>query len=148
MSVQKRPATKQIQPIGFSGRLEAIRAPTIVKVRKGARINRSPMAPPEPQSLERCAAGAVTYKVKMVSMAPATNMAPERPASAQASQEEARVFTLPTSGSRCCVLSATTPLYRTIVSQALRNALRKNSGRTSQNSVPAKVVESPFQALG
>src|SRR5215210_2856928 len=92
MSVQKRPATRQIQPIGFSGRLEAIRAPTIVKARKGARINRLPMAPPEPQSLEGCATGAVTYKDKMVSMAPATNMAPERPASDQASQETARVL--------------------------------------------------------
>src|SRR5215203_282208 len=91
MSVQKRPATRQIQPIGFSGRLEAIRAPTIVKARKGAWINRLPMAPPEPQSLEGCAAGAVTYKDKMVSMVPATNMVPERPASDQASQEEARV---------------------------------------------------------
>src|SRR5919107_4449088 len=144
MSVQKRPASKQIQPIGFSGRLEAIRAPTIVKARKGARINRLPMAPPEPQSLESCAAGAVTYKDKMVSMAPATNMAPERPASDQASQEEARVFTLPTSGSRCCVLSATTPLYRTIVSQALRNTLRRNSGRTSEKPQKAKFAELLF----
>src|SRR5215211_6320892 len=126
MSVQKRPATKQIQPIGFSGRLEAIRAPTIVKARKGARINRLAMAPPEPQSLEGCAAGAVTYKDKIVSMAPATNMAPDRPASDQASQEEARVFALPTSRSRRCVPSTTTPLYRTLVSQALRNALRES----------------------
>src|SRR5215211_2224940 len=92
MSVQKRPATRQIQPIGFSERLEAIRAPTIVKARNGARINRSPMAPPEPQSLEGCAAGAVTSRDKMVSMAPATNMAPERPASDQANQEAARVL--------------------------------------------------------
>src|SRR5215203_3637328 len=115
MSVQKRPATRQIQPIGFSGRLEAIRAPTIVKARKGAWINRLPMAPPEPQSLEGCAAGAVTYKDKMVSMVPATNMVPERPASDQASQEEARVFALPTSRSRRCVPSATTPLYRMLV---------------------------------
>src|SRR4051794_3369006 len=126
MSVQKRLATRQIQPIGFSGRLEAIRAPTIVKARKGARTNRLPMAPPEPQSLEGCAAGAVTYKDKMVSMAPATNMAPERPASDQASQEEARVFTLPTSRSCHCVPSAITPLYRTLVSQALRNAVRES----------------------
>jgi hypothetical protein len=87
MSVQKRPASKQIQPIGFSGRLEAIKAPTKVKVRKGARINRLPMAPPEPQSLESWAAGAVTYKDKMVKMAPATNMAPEERPRNQASQE-------------------------------------------------------------
>src|SRR5215211_7756773 len=126
MSVQKRPASRQIQPIGFSGRLEAIRAPTIVKARKGARINRLAMAPPEPQSLEGCAAGAVTYKDKIVSMVPATNMAPEMPASDQASQEEARVFALPTSPSRRCVPSATTPLYRTLVSQALRNAVRES----------------------
>src|SRR5215218_4244915 len=96
MSVQKRPATRQIQPIGFSERLEAIRAPTIVKARNGARINRSPMAPPEPQSLEGCAAGAVTSRDKMVSMAPATNMAPERPASDQANQEATRRLILTT----------------------------------------------------
>src|SRR5829696_4857471 len=90
MSVQKRPATRQIQPIGFSGRLEAIRAPTIVKARKGARIYRLPMAPPEPQSLEGWAAGAVTYKDKMVSMALTTKAAPERPASDHASQAAMR----------------------------------------------------------
>src|SRR5215208_2155080 len=157
MSVQKRPATKQIQPMGFSGRLEAIRAPTIVKARKGARINRLPMAPPEPQSLESCAAGAVTYKDKMVSMAPATNMAPERQASDQASQEEARVFALPTSRSRRCVPSATTPLYRMLVSQALRNAvresirtnfleLRHSEGR--RNRVRRSSKNFPFHALG
>src|SRR5215203_4933532 len=84
MSVQKRPEARQIQPIGFSGRLEAIRAPTIVKARKGARSKMLAIAPPVPQSLGHFAAGAVTYTDKTVSMAPATNMVPERPASDQA----------------------------------------------------------------
>src|ERR687890_2203095 len=104
MSVQKRPATRQIQPIGFSGRLEAIRAPTIVKARKGVRINSLPMAPPEPQSLEGCAIGAVRCKDKTVSMAPATNMAPESAASDQASQEAARVLIPRSSDPGCSYL--------------------------------------------
>ena len=79
-----------------------------MKARKGARINRLPMAPPEPQSLEGCAAGAVTTKDKMVSMAPATNMAPERPASDQANHVEARARPLAPSRSRSFVPSATT----------------------------------------
>src|SRR5918995_4040361 len=36
--IQKRPVIRQIQPIGFPGRLEAIRTPTIGKDRKGAKI--------------------------------------------------------------------------------------------------------------
>ena len=41
--IQNRPATRQIQPIGFSGRFDAIRAPTIGKARKGTYVNSLPM---------------------------------------------------------------------------------------------------------
>jgi hypothetical protein len=33
--IQNRPEMRQIQPIGFLGRLEAIRPPTMGKARKG-----------------------------------------------------------------------------------------------------------------
>jgi hypothetical protein len=41
MSIQKRPTTRQIQPTGFLGCLEAIRAPTMGKARKERKINSS-----------------------------------------------------------------------------------------------------------
>src|SRR5215208_4112290 len=121
MSIHNKPSVRQIQPMGFSGCLEAIRAPTIGKARKGTKISRALKIPPVPQVLGTCADRAATYSATL-----AKNMAPERPASDQASQEEARVFALPTSRSRRCVPSATTPLYRTLVSQALRQTLRRS----------------------
>jgi hypothetical protein len=104
--------------------LEAIRAPTRGKARKGKKITRPPMGPAVPHVLGGRVAGAPSTD-KMVSATLAKNMATERPASDQASQEEARVFALPSSRSRRCVPSATTPLYSTLVSQALRNAVRE-----------------------
>ena len=124
MSIHKKPAVRQIQPIGFWGRLEAIRAPTRGKARKGKKITRPLMGPAVPHVLGGRVAGASSTDM-MVSATLAKNMATERPASDQASQEEARVFALPSSRSRRCVPSATTPLYRTLVSQALRNAVRE-----------------------
>src|SRR5215218_1014411 len=41
MSVQKRPTARQIQPTGFLGCLEVIRAPTMGKARKERKINSS-----------------------------------------------------------------------------------------------------------
>src|SRR4028119_1513818 len=123
MSIQKRPAARQIQPIGFWGRLEAIRAPTRGKARKGKKITRPPMSPPVPHVLGDRGAGA-PYKDMMVSAALAKNMAPERPASDQASQEAARVFALPTPRPCWFVPSVTTPLYRKPVLRALRHSLR------------------------
>jgi hypothetical protein len=46
MSIQKRPTTRQIQPTGFLGCLEVIRAPTMGKARKGTKVNSSLRAPP------------------------------------------------------------------------------------------------------
>src|SRR5215204_4549607 len=68
MYIQNKPAARQIQPIGFSGRLEAIRAPTRGKARKGKKINRLLKGPAVPQSLEGCVAGPM-YKDETVSTA-------------------------------------------------------------------------------
>ena len=69
-------------------------APTRGKARKGEKINRPLRGPAVPQSLEveGCVA-APTNKDETVSATPTTNIATERAASDQASQEEARVLT-------------------------------------------------------
>src|SRR5918992_4030370 len=115
MSIHKKPAVRQIQPIGFWGRLEAIRAPTRGKARKGKKITRPPMSPPVPHVLGGRVAGAA-YKDMMVSATLAKNMATERPASDQASQAAARRLIPPTP--RPCSLApfVTTLLYSTTVS--------------------------------
>src|SRR5215203_6656747 len=92
--IQNRPATMQIQPIGFSGRLDAIRPPTRGKARNGEKISRPLRGPAVPQSLGGCVA-VPAYKDRTVSAAPTTNMATERAASAHASQA-ARTFIPPT----------------------------------------------------
>src|SRR5215208_2682794 len=89
ISIQNRPAARQIQPIGLLGRLEAIRAPTSGKARKGKKITRPPSALAVPHSLEGCVAGA-SGKDRTVSAPPPTNMAPESAASDQASQAAVR----------------------------------------------------------
>src|SRR5215212_3627033 len=125
MNIQNRPATRQIQPIGFSGRLDAIRAPTRGKARKGEKITSSLKGPEVPQSLGGCVAGPAC-KDEMVSAKPIKNMATERAASVHASQEAERMLIPPTS--RCCSTpSLTTPLYSTTVSQALRPPLRDSN---------------------
>src|SRR5215217_1606301 len=107
MSIQKRPAVRQIQPMGLWGRLEAIRAPTRGKARKGTNINRPPTVP---QVLEGRVSGAPD-KDNRVSATPATNIVRESPASDQASQEEARDLIPPTPRSCSASPSLTTPLY-------------------------------------
>src|SRR5215203_4883626 len=121
LSIQKSPTAKQIQPMGLWGRLEAIRAPTGGKARKGTNTNRSPTVP---QVLEGRVSGAPD-KDKRVSTTPATNIVRESPASAQASQEAARDLIPPTPRSCSASPSLTTPLYRRTVSRTLRLALRE-----------------------
>jgi hypothetical protein len=89
--IQNRPATMQIQPIGFSGRLDAIRAPTRGKARKGEKISRLLRGPAVPQSLGGCVAGPA-YKDRTVSAKLIKNMATERAASDRASQEAVRLL--------------------------------------------------------
>src|SRR5215213_6196259 len=91
MSVHNKPTARQIQPMALSGRLEAIRAPTNGKTRKSPPPKRATTVL---QELEGCRAG-VPDKNKRVNATPATNMVRERPASDQASQEEAREFIPP-----------------------------------------------------
>jgi hypothetical protein len=82
-SIQKMPTARQIQPIGFSVRLDAIRAPTTGKARKGSRKSNSPLSPPVPQGLGTSTDLAGIYNAML-----ATNMANERPARNQAGQED------------------------------------------------------------
>src|SRR5215210_1420570 len=82
VSIQKRPTARQIQPTGFLGCLEAIRAPTMGKARKEPKIN-SPLRAP-PVLVGSCDEWARTYSTGL-----ARNMATQRPASDQASQEAA-----------------------------------------------------------
>jgi hypothetical protein len=87
--IQNRPATMQIQPIGFSGRLDAIRPPTRGKARKGEKISRPLKGPAVPQSLGGCVTGPA-YKDRTVSAKLIKNMATDRAASDHASQEAVR----------------------------------------------------------
>jgi hypothetical protein len=110
MSIQKKPAARQIQPMGFLECLEAMRAQTTGKARKGMKINRSPRASPVPPLGASCAERARIYSGTL-----AMNMATERPASDQASQEAAGL--IPPTPRSCPLVSAvTTPLYSTTVS--------------------------------
>src|SRR5829696_569565 len=106
--------------MGLWGRLEAIRAPTIGKAKKGTMSNRPPTVRLAPQLLGTCADRARTYSGML-----AKNIASERPASDQASTAAARVLTSPTP--RPCSLAPSVtvaPFYAAVVSQALRRALR------------------------
>src|SRR5215216_7487365 len=120
LSIQKSPTAKQIQPMGLWGRLEAIRAPTKGKARKGSMKTNTMLKPPVPQVIGGCTdRGRMMYNATF-----ATNMTSARVASDQASQVAARVLIPPTP--RLCSLapSVTTPLYSTTVSKALRQPLR------------------------
>jgi hypothetical protein len=83
------PEARQIHPIGLLGRLEAIRAPTMGKARKGMEINRVLMRPLVPQVLGGCADRARMDKAMV-----AANRASQRAASDQASQEAVRLLKL------------------------------------------------------
>jgi hypothetical protein len=85
MNIQNRPATRQIQPIGFSGRLEAIRAPTRGNARNGKKISKLLRGPAVPQSLGVCVTVPL-FRDKTVSAAPTRNMATETAASDHASK--------------------------------------------------------------
>src|SRR5215211_1897469 len=111
-SIHKRPSARHIQPMGFLGRLEATRTPTMGKARKGTRPTMSLTVPTVTQLPGDCADRASTYSATR-----GTNMATERPASDHASQDELRVL-IPLTRRLCCSLapSVMTPLYSTTVS--------------------------------
>src|SRR5919202_5728014 len=132
MSVQMRPTAKQIQPTEFLGCLEAIRAPTRGKAKKETKINSSLRAPPVLGA--SCDEWARKYSTTL-----ARNMATQRPASDQASQEAARPLYpwVPRSRSSSLVLCATTPLYRTLVCATLRNPLRSRAVSELRRNAPS-----------
>src|SRR5215210_8400398 len=124
--------------MGFCGRLEATRAPTMGKARKSKKLTVSPTVPTVNQSPEACA-----DRGRASSTPVATNMATERPASDHASHAAARALILPAPESCSFVPSVTIPLYRTTVSQALRLALRSRNAHRSSEDHELRVVWNP-----
>src|ERR687897_629108 len=89
-NVHSRPSASKIHPVGLSGRLEAIRAPTTGKAKNSVPPNILPTEKSTSQPLGTCAERARTNRTTL-----ARNMASERLASDQAShQEAARVLIL------------------------------------------------------
>src|SRR5215208_5000277 len=119
--IHNKPSARQSQPIGFSGRLEAIRAPTSGKTKKSPEASRPPVVRSPSQLLGTWAERARTNSGTL-----ATNKATDKPHNDHASQESTRVLNSPVLRSRSLrdVLSVTTPLYKTIVYQSLRQTLR------------------------
>src|SRR5215203_3435252 len=115
ISIQKRPEIRQIQPIGFRERLEASNAPTMGNARKGTKISESPTPLSAPQL-----PGEYADWARKDSTMVATAIIKQSPASDQASQVGAPEGTLAPTRSRLLVRSATTVLYSTTVSRALR----------------------------
>src|SRR5919199_6281069 len=125
------PPARHIQPMGLEGRLEAMRAPTKGKARKGNRKIKTRLRPPVPKELGGC-----TDRVRKYNTTVVTNMVTERAPSDHASQG-ARVLTPPTPRPCSLAPSVMTPLYSTAVSKALRKPL---PGSTLWiNLIPAKI---------
>src|SRR5215212_2434706 len=79
-SIHNKPSTSKSQPMGWWGRLEAIRAPTRGKARKDRKTSVSLTVSTVTRSLGHCAEEAGTESTMM-----GANMVTERPASDQAS---------------------------------------------------------------
>src|SRR5919202_6677418 len=106
MNIHNKPSARQIQPMGFSGRLEAIRAPTIGKARKDKKTVRPLTVRSAPQLSGTCAERARNNSGTL-----ATNMATQREVSVQASQAAARGLIPPTPRPRSLGPSVGAPLY-------------------------------------
>src|SRR5215218_6842051 len=104
MIIHKSPSARQIQPIGFRGRLEASRAPTMGKARKSTKVTASPMMPTMVEL-----SGNRADPARKSSTPTATNMVTQRPANDHASKEVARELIPPLIRSRSFVPSVTTP---------------------------------------
>src|SRR5215207_6480391 len=126
------PAARQIQPIGFWGRLEAIKAPTRGKGRKGTRKMNTALLPPVPQVLGGC-----TDRVRIYNTTLAAHRTSESAASDQDNKKATRA--LPYPWTCCLAASITTPLYSTSVFQSLRQTLRsrtlRQAGRRSRRGI-------------
>src|SRR5215217_9145821 len=121
LSIHKSPTARQIQPMAFVGRLEAIRAPTKGKARKGSMKTNTMLKPPVPQVIGGCADGGRMYNATF-----ATNMISERVASDQASHAAVRALIPPIPRPCSLAPSVTPPLYLTTASRALRQTLRRS----------------------
>src|SRR5215216_370842 len=109
LSIQKSPTAKQIQPMGLWGRLEAIRAPTKGKARKGTMKTNTMLKPPVPQVIGGCAdRGRMMYIATF-----ATNMISERVASDQPGHAAVRALIPPIPRPCSLAPSVTPPLYST-----------------------------------
>src|SRR3712207_5270119 len=122
-----RPPAQKIHPMGFSGRREATKAPTVVNVRasKGRRTMKPRLGKIRSEALRNPNPSTPPPKVangkENAHMDHAIHMA-------------VRCLIPPTTRSCSLAPSVTTPLYSTIVSQALRNALRgRHVGRTYEH---------------
>src|ERR687890_2299691 len=111
--IHKRPSTNKIQPMRFLGRLEATRAPTRGKAKKGTKLNVSLMLLRVNQLPGDCADMARTD-----STLPTTNTVIEKAASDHASLAEPWWLTSLIARRCSFAASVTTPLYSTTVSQA------------------------------
>src|SRR5215216_861306 len=126
--IHKKPSPRQSQPMGFSGRLEAIRVPTNGKTKKSPEASRPPVVRSASQLLGTCAERASTSSGTL-----ATNKATDKPHKDHASQEATRALNSPVLRSRSCrdVLSATTPLYSNTVFQSLLQPLPRSFSKDS-----------------
>src|SRR5215204_448577 len=123
--IQKMPTARHIQPMGFLGRLEAIRAPTTGNARKGNNKMSTALSPPVPQELGGC-----TDRVAMYSTTDAAAMATERLASDHASHAAVRALIPPTPCFCSLGPAVTTPLYSTHrLSNVTTNVTRLNYRR-------------------
>src|SRR5215217_1400888 len=120
-NVHNRPSARQIQPMGFRGRPEAISAPTTGKAKTGTEVNMSMTVMLSPKVL-----GSRTERARTKNATLAKNMSIESAASDQASHAAERVLIPLTPRFRPCLFasSVTTAPYSTNVSQALRQPVR------------------------
>src|SRR5215203_5812913 len=109
--IHKKPSARQSQPIGFSGRLEAIKAPTSGKTKKSPEASRPTVVRSAFQLLGTSAERASTNSGTLP-----TNTATERAASDQASQAAVWWPILSTPRPFSFAASVTTPLYSTTAS--------------------------------
>src|SRR5215213_8891049 len=140
--IHNKPPARQSQPIGFSGRLEAIRAPTSGKTKKSPEASRPPVVRSPSQLLGTWAERASTNSGTL-----ATNKATDKPHNDHASQESTRVLNSPALRSRSLrdVLSVTTPLYKMARSFSSK---RPNSRAISKTSRWSWITSSRPTALG
>src|SRR5215208_6634502 len=126
------PERHNSQPTGFSGRQDATMAPTVTSITTSAFPR------------QKVGMGAVGYRRFRTRRTRLSDVSvTEIVHSDQATQAAARRLIPPTPRCRCVASTVTTPLYRTTVSQALRQTLRRSfptSRWTNAQDSPTKEV--------